>query len=127
MTRSPSHNATRLDAFDFLRATEMAAFHPMQWIGKRNKEAADEAVCDIIRSAFDLKEISGELIMGVGLRHFTSLSIPSMGSTNFSEVTPINSSRPRSKDNSTSFHAEGSEKLISYDFLSAFFNRFSNS
>ena len=68
MTRSLSLDATRLDAFDFLRATEMAALHSMQWIGKGNKEAADEAACDAIRGAFDLMDICGEIVIGEGIK-----------------------------------------------------------
>ncbi len=58
----------RLHEFDFLRATEIAALHCMQWIGKGDKEAADAAACDAIRGMFDLMDISGEVVIGEGIK-----------------------------------------------------------
>jgi len=58
----------RLVEFDFLRATEIAALHCMQWIGKGNKEAADAAACDAIRGMFDITEICGEVVIGEGIK-----------------------------------------------------------
>lgn len=58
----------RLVEFDFLRATEIAALNCMQWIGKGDKEAADAAACDAIRGMFDLMEISGEVVIGEGIK-----------------------------------------------------------
>lgn len=58
----------RLLEFDFLRATEIAALHCMQWMGKGNKEAADAAACDAIRGMFDITEICGEVVIGEGIK-----------------------------------------------------------
>ena len=58
----------RLVEFDFLRATEIAALHCMQWVGKGNKEAADAAACDAIRGMFDLADICGEVVIGEGIK-----------------------------------------------------------
>ncbi len=58
----------RLHEFDFLRATEIAALHCMQWIGKGDKEAADAAACDAIRGMFDLMDIRGEVVIGEGIK-----------------------------------------------------------
>jgi len=58
----------RLVEFDFLRATEIAALNCMQWIGKGNKEAADEAACDAIRGMLDLTDICGEVVIGEGIK-----------------------------------------------------------
>lgn len=58
----------RLVEFDFLRATEIAALHSMQWIGKGNKEAADAAACDAIRGMFDITDIRGEVVIGEGIK-----------------------------------------------------------
>jgi fructose-1,6-bisphosphatase II len=58
----------RLIEFDFLRATEMAALHSMEWIGKGNKEAADAAACDAIRGMFDLMDMCGEVVIGEGVK-----------------------------------------------------------
>ena len=58
----------RLHEFDFLRATEIAALHCMQWIGKGDKEAADAAACDAIRGMFDLMDVRGEVVIGEGIK-----------------------------------------------------------
>lgn len=54
--------------FDFLRATELAALNTMQWLGKGQKELADEAACDAIRGMFDLMEMQGEIVIGEGIK-----------------------------------------------------------
>jgi fructose-1,6-bisphosphatase II len=58
----------RLVQLDFLRATEAAALNVMQWVGKGQKEAADEAACDAIRGMFDLMNIRGEVFIGEGIK-----------------------------------------------------------
>ncbi len=58
----------RTYAFDLLRATEMAALNTLQWLGKGEKEKADEAACDAIRGMFDLMDISGEVVIGEGIK-----------------------------------------------------------
>ena len=58
----------RLVEFDFLRATEIAALNSMQWIGKGNKEAADEAACDAIRGMMDITDIRGTVVIGEGIK-----------------------------------------------------------
>ncbi len=58
----------RLIQLDFLRATEVAALNVMKWVGKGNKEAADEAACDAIRGMFDLMNIRGEVVIGEGIK-----------------------------------------------------------
>ena len=55
-------------AFDFVRATEIAALNTLQWLGKGQKEKADEAACDAIRGMFDLMDISGEVVIGEGIK-----------------------------------------------------------
>ncbi len=54
--------------FDFLRATEIAALNTLQWLGKGQKEKADEAACDAIRGMFDLMDIRGEIVLGEGIK-----------------------------------------------------------
>lgn len=54
--------------FDFLRATEVAALNTLQWLGKGEKEKADEAACDAIRGMFDLMDIRGEVMIGEGIK-----------------------------------------------------------
>ncbi|WP_168205033.1 class II fructose-bisphosphatase [Bythopirellula goksoeyrii] len=54
--------------FDFLRATEIAALNTLQWLGKGQKEKADEAACDAIRGMFDLMDMRGEVVIGEGIK-----------------------------------------------------------
>ena len=54
--------------FEFVRATENAALHSMQWMGRGDKEAADEAACDAIKGMFDLVDIRGEVVIGEGIK-----------------------------------------------------------
>lgn len=53
---------------DFLRATELAALNTLQWLGKGQKEKADEAACDAIRGMFDLVDMRGEVVIGEGIK-----------------------------------------------------------
>jgi fructose-1,6-bisphosphatase II len=55
-------------AFDFLRATEMAALNTLSWLGKGDKESADAAACDAIRGMFDLIDVCGEVVIGEGIK-----------------------------------------------------------
>jgi fructose-1,6-bisphosphatase II len=63
-----NYDYERLIAFDFLRATEQAALHSLQWLGKGDKEAADAAACDAIRGMTDLMDICGEVVIGEGIK-----------------------------------------------------------
>ena len=54
--------------FDFLRATEIAALNTLQWLGKGQKEKADEAACDAIRGMLDMVDIQGEVVIGEGIK-----------------------------------------------------------
>lgn len=58
----------RMVEFEFVRATENAALHSLQWMGRGNKEAADAAACDAIRGMFDLVDIRGEVVIGEGIK-----------------------------------------------------------
>ncbi len=58
----------RLIEMNFLRATELAALNTLQWLGKGEKEKADAAACDAIRGFFDLMDISGEVVIGEGIK-----------------------------------------------------------
>lgn len=53
---------------DFLRATELAALNTLQWLGKGQKEKADEAACDAIRGMLDLVNIRGKVVIGEGIK-----------------------------------------------------------
>jgi fructose-1,6-bisphosphatase II len=58
----------RLLEMDFLRCTENAALHTLEWMGKGQKERADAAACDAIRGMFDLMDIQGEIVIGEGIK-----------------------------------------------------------
>src|SRR4051794_3766493 len=58
----------RIIEFDFVRATEHAALNSIQWLGRGEKELADAAACDAIRGMFDNMDISGEVVIGEGIK-----------------------------------------------------------
>jgi fructose-1,6-bisphosphatase II len=58
----------RIIEFDLVRATEVAALNASRWMGKGDKNAADQAACDAIRGMFDLIPCCGEVVIGEGLK-----------------------------------------------------------
>jgi fructose-1,6-bisphosphatase II len=62
------HDIERQIEMDFLRATELASLNVLQWLGKGQKEKADEAACDAIRGMFDLVDMRGEVMIGEGIK-----------------------------------------------------------
>ena len=62
------HDPERTIEFEFIRATENAALNALHWIGRGDKEAADEAACDAIYGVFDLVNIRGEVVIGEGIK-----------------------------------------------------------
>lgn len=58
----------RVVELDFIRATEAAALNSIQWLGRGQKELADQAACDAIRGMFDLVNICGEVVIGEGIK-----------------------------------------------------------
>ena len=62
------HDLERIIEFDLVRATEAAALNASQWLGKGNKNAADQAACDAIRGMFDLIPCCGEVVIGEGIK-----------------------------------------------------------
>jgi fructose-1,6-bisphosphatase II len=58
----------RLIELDLVRVTEAAALNCFQWIGKGDKNLADEAASDAIRGMFDLMPISGRVMIGEGIK-----------------------------------------------------------
>jgi fructose-1,6-bisphosphatase II len=54
--------------FEFVRATENAALNVLPWLGRGEKEKADAAACDAINGVFDLVDISGEVVIGEGVK-----------------------------------------------------------
>src|SRR5207249_3102516 len=65
---SPMPDLERIIEFDLVRATEQAALHASAWLGKGDKNAADQAASDAIRGMFDLIPCRGEVVIGEGLK-----------------------------------------------------------
>ncbi|AGB42357.1 fructose-1,6-bisphosphatase, class II [Halobacteroides halobius DSM 5150] len=53
-------------AIEFVRVTEVAAIASARWMGKGDKEAADQAAVDAMRGMFDTVDIDGEVVIGEG-------------------------------------------------------------
>ena len=68
LPRQNFQDIERIIEFDFVRATEAAALNSLQWLGRGEKELADEAACDAIRGMFDLMNICGEVVIGEGIK-----------------------------------------------------------
>ena len=68
LNRKPIQDLERIIEFDLVRATEAAALNASQWLGKGNKNAADQAACDAIRGMFDLIPCCGEVVIGEGIK-----------------------------------------------------------
>ncbi len=53
---------------EMLEVTEAAALAAARWMGKGDKDAADKAAVEAMRTAFDILDISGEIVIGEGER-----------------------------------------------------------
>ena len=58
----------RILAFDFIRATENAALNSHPWLGRGDKNKADQAACDAIRGVLDGTNCCGTVIIGEGIK-----------------------------------------------------------
>jgi len=67
-TDKPPVDLERIIELDLVRATEAGALNTFQWIGKGDKNAADQAASDAIRGMFDLIPVSGEVMIGEGIK-----------------------------------------------------------
>ncbi|MBV9659065.1 MAG: class II fructose-bisphosphatase [Verrucomicrobia bacterium] len=65
---TPLEDIERILEFDFVRATEAAALNSIDWLGRGQKELADQAACDAMRGMFDLVDICGEVVIGEGIK-----------------------------------------------------------
>ena len=68
LNRKPIHDLERVIEFDLAHATEAAALNAAQWLGRGDKNAADQAACDAIRGMFDLIPCCGEVVIGEGAK-----------------------------------------------------------
>jgi len=53
-------------ALEFCRVTEAAALASARWMGRGNKEAADDAAVEAMRALFDTIHINGTVVIGEG-------------------------------------------------------------
>ncbi|MFO8191628.1 MAG: class II fructose-bisphosphatase [Bacillota bacterium] len=53
-------------SLEFVRVTEAAALSSGRWMGRGNKEAADQAAVDAMRAVFDTVNINGTVVIGEG-------------------------------------------------------------
>jgi fructose-1,6-bisphosphatase/sedoheptulose 1,7-bisphosphatase-like protein len=53
---------------EMLEVTEAAALAAGRWMGKGEKNLADQAAVEAMRKAFDAIDISGEIVIGEGER-----------------------------------------------------------
>lgn len=53
-------------ALEFARVTEAAALASYKWIGRGDKEAADQAAVDAMREMLNRIDIQGEIVIGEG-------------------------------------------------------------
>ena len=53
-------------AMSFSRVTEGAALAGYKWLGRGDKNAADGAAVEVMRSLLNKTEISGEIVIGEG-------------------------------------------------------------
>lgn len=53
-------------ALEFVRVTEAAAIASAKWIGKGDKNAADQAAVDAMRTRFNMVDFSGTIVIGEG-------------------------------------------------------------
>lgn len=56
----------RVLALEFVRVTEAAALAAARWVGLGNKDAADDAAVEAMRSVFDTIRMNGTVVIGEG-------------------------------------------------------------
>jgi len=61
-------NMDRNLALEFVRVTEAAAIAAAKWVGKGNKEGADQAAVSLMRKHFNSLDIDGTIVIGEGER-----------------------------------------------------------
>ncbi len=62
------HDPERLFDLDLVRCTENGALAAGKWIGKGNKNAADQAASEAIRGMFNLIDCKGVVRIGEGIK-----------------------------------------------------------
>lgn len=62
------NSLTRNLALEFVRVTEAAAIAASEWIGRGDKNAADQAAVDAMRSRLNQIDFQGKIVIGEGLK-----------------------------------------------------------
>src|ERR1700722_3713213 len=57
-----------IDSLDFVRVTEEAALNASRWMGRGERNIADEAAVERMRDALNDMDISGRIVIGEGER-----------------------------------------------------------
>src|SRR4051794_38891547 len=60
------HPLERNLALELVRVTEAAALHAARWMGRGDKEAADQAAVDAMRNALQFVDMDGVVVIGEG-------------------------------------------------------------
>src|SRR5450759_3285803 len=60
------HPLERNLALELVRVTEAAALHAARWMGRGDKEAADQAAVDAMRDALRFVDMDGVVVIGEG-------------------------------------------------------------
>jgi fructose-1,6-bisphosphatase II len=63
---SSEHPLERNLALELIRVTEAAALHAARWMGRGDKEAADQAAVDAMRTALRYVDMDGVVVIGEG-------------------------------------------------------------
>jgi fructose-1,6-bisphosphatase II len=63
---SSEHPLERNLALELVRVTEAAALHAARWMGRGDKEAADQAAVDAMRNALRFVDMDGVVVIGEG-------------------------------------------------------------
>lgn len=63
-----SKKANQLNNLDFLKVTEAAALSSARWVGKGQRNEADQAACSAMRATLNDLEMRGEIVIGEGER-----------------------------------------------------------
>lgn len=58
----------QLDNLDFLRVTEAAALASARWVGKGQRDSADQAACEAMRAELSEMEMTATIVIGEGER-----------------------------------------------------------
>ncbi len=64
--RQSEHPLERNLALELVRVTEAAALHAARWMGRGDKEAADQAAVDAMRDALQFVDMDGVVVIGEG-------------------------------------------------------------